>query len=297
MKKFLIGFMVFVLVLFIVPAVGYAWVTFPSTNELNKTQQVPGRIGQAAPYVNLVDVGVGYVTLDFVNKHTNSLAYFEVRIDGEVKTSGTTHPNPFVTDFIYPGVSVDTRGTSLPLTVTRTFNANEYIEVRLALGGERDWDFDWTRFDVLPIPDTTAPDVEVTAPTTYLVSGIVEIRGSIVDDNPHHYWLVVVNSEGSKVAGPGTVNETNSLVDASLWVWDTTLVPDGIYTIKLEARDVAGNKDSGSVDWLVVEVDNVTTKAEVLIRSGVPGKGLENAPGLDKPFNPKSQAGENAGQK
>ncbi len=39
------------------------------------------------------------------------------------------------------------------------------------------------------------------------------------------------------------------------------------------------------------------TKSDILINSGVPGKGLENAPGLDKPFNPKSQAGENAGKK
>jgi len=31
--------------------------------------------------------------------------------------------------------------------------------------------------------------------------------------------------------------------------------------------------------------------------SGVPGKGLENAPGLQKPFNPKSQAEKNAGKK
>jgi len=31
--------------------------------------------------------------------------------------------------------------------------------------------------------------------------------------------------------------------------------------------------------------------------SGVSGKGLENAPGLQKPFNPNSQAGKHAGKK
>ncbi len=41
----------------------------------------------------------------------------------------------------------------------------------------------------------------------------------------------------------------------------------------------------------------VPTKAEVLIESDVPGKGLETAPGLQKPFNPKSQAAEYAGKK
>ena len=53
--------------------------TFPSTNELNKNKQVPGRIGQDAPYVNQDSVGVGEVTLEFVND-SNSLAFFEYRI-------------------------------------------------------------------------------------------------------------------------------------------------------------------------------------------------------------------------
>ncbi len=39
------------------------------------------------------------------------------------------------------------------------------------------------------------------------------------------------------------------------------------------------------------------TKAGVLIDSGVPGKGLSDAPGLQKPFDPNSQATENAGKK
>ena len=36
------------------------------------------------------------------------------------------------------------------------------------------------------------------------------------------------------------------------------------------------------------------TKADILSESGVPGNGLEEAPGLQKPFNPNSQAGNNA---
>ena len=38
-------------------------------------------------------------------------------------------------------------------------------------------------------------------------------------------------------------------------------------------------------------------KAEILKLFGVPGKGIEKAPGLQKPFNPKSQAAEHAGKK
>jgi hypothetical protein len=39
------------------------------------------------------------------------------------------------------------------------------------------------------------------------------------------------------------------------------------------------------------------TKAAVLSGSGVPGKGLDKAPGLQKEFNPNSQAADNAGKK
>jgi uncharacterized repeat protein (TIGR01451 family) len=38
-------------------------------------------------------------------------------------------------------------------------------------------------------------------------------------------------------------------------------------------------------------------KYEILKWRGVPGKGIEHAPGLQKPFNPKSQAAEHAGKK
>ena len=40
-----------------------------------------------------------------------------------------------------------------------------------------------------------------------------------------------------------------------------------------------------------------STKADILEESGVPGKGLDKAPGLQKPFNPDSKAGEHAGKK
>lgn len=39
------------------------------------------------------------------------------------------------------------------------------------------------------------------------------------------------------------------------------------------------------------------TKADILKERGVPGKGLDKAPGLQKPFNPNSKASEHAGKK
>lgn len=111
--------------------------------------------------------------------------------------------------------------------------------------------------------DWSAPDVELTNPLEGdVVSGNVEIRGSVEDANPHHYWLVIQDSEGHKVWGPNTVNDSNSFTDKLLGNWDTTLVPDGDYTVKLEARDAVDNKDSGSVDWNVVTVMNKPTSKD-----------------------------------
>lgn len=94
---------------------------------------------------------------------------------------------------------------------------------------------------------------------------------------------MIENSSGTKVAGPGTVNDTSSFTDKKFFDWDTTAVPNGIYTIKLEARDEFGNKcpnqapvlsdpenPNDSVDWITVSVDNTTEEfsEEPEVRAG-----------------------------
>ena len=65
----------------------------------------------------------------------------------------------------------------------------------------------------------------------------------------------------------------------------------------VEIRMVFGAETDERFDWTRFDVLPAPTKSDILMNSGVPGKGLENAPGLDKPFNPNSQADENAGKK
>jgi hypothetical protein len=138
------------LTMIVAPAGVAAAYDFPSTNDANRTAGLP--------HVNEVSKGPGTVTLEFVNA-TNSLAFFEYRIDGA--TVGTTTHPVVDGDVIHPGVCVDGRNASICSAgpVEREFSATATVEVRLALGGERDWDFDWTTFTV----GATAPDVPVTA--------------------------------------------------------------------------------------------------------------------------------------
>jgi hypothetical protein len=123
--------------------------------------------------------------------------------------------------------------------------------------------------------DPVAPDVQITSPTATLLNGIVPIRGTVTDDYPWRYYLVIQKVGGSVVAGPGTVYESNSFTDRFFFDWDTTAVADGDYIIKLEARDRALNKDAGSSHWMTVTVDNtapvivVTAEDESIITDGI----------------------------
>lgn len=64
----------------------------------------------------------------------------------------------------------------------------------------------------------------------------------------------------------------------------------------LTIRSSGPSSNALLVDDLSFELA-ATTKASILGGSGVPGKGIVNAPGLQKEFNPKSKAADNAGKK
>jgi len=101
--------------------------------------------------------------------------------------------------------------------------------------------------------DKTVPVVAITAPFNGdIVKGIVTVSGTVKDTNPDHYYMVVKNSKGTVVAGPGTVYQAV----VKDWNWDTTSLSDGTYTIDLEARDAANNKGVDSTKTIAVIVDN-----------------------------------------
>lgn len=96
------------------------------------------------PYVLFNSSTENSVTLDFWNIAAG-LAFFETRIDG-IATGATAH-------FVVTGDTIHTGGTSVASgnsVLGKTFSANSYVDIRLALGGESDYRFDWTRFYVTP---------------------------------------------------------------------------------------------------------------------------------------------------
>lgn len=125
----------------------FGW-TPNSTNALNYAKLVPGREGQLAPYVTFVSATSSSIELSFTNGYTGQ-AYFEYLIDGVGTTWTNNHP-VVIGDSGYYGVNLP-NGTAQK---THTFlNVTSTVDIRLALGGERDWDFDWVRFYTAPVPE------------------------------------------------------------------------------------------------------------------------------------------------
>ena len=82
--------------------------------------------------------------------------------------------------------------------------------------------------------DSTPPFVEIVSPTESLLTGEVEIRGTVTDKHPHHYWLQI--KKNGTVISSKTVNESDSFTNRPL----ATLTDDGDYEVTLAARDATG---------------------------------------------------------
>ncbi len=104
---------------------------FPSTNATNAVA--------GWSHVEFIDIDVGSVTLKFVQPRA-FYACFEQRVDDSAPDSPTNY-NTGVTDGLWPFDCLSTVST-----LTKTISARQYVDVRLAFGGESDERFAWTRF-------------------------------------------------------------------------------------------------------------------------------------------------------
>ncbi len=127
-----------------------------------------------------------------------------------------------------------------------------------AAGNVSEWS-DW----MYMVYDSTAPVVTLGSSLDgQTLQGPVNIKASIQDDNVFHYY-VTVTKDGTdittSVVSPRQVNNQTTFSDQELF----TLDGDGLYTVKLEARDEAsalggnnGNKDANSTKVISFTIDN-----------------------------------------
>ena len=97
-------------------------------------------------HVNQVFKGVGTTDLEFISER-GFASCFEYRTDGD--TSQKIAPDNYntdITDGLYPFFCQNDNSR------TKTIYAAGYVEVRMVFGAETDERFDWTRFDVFPLP-------------------------------------------------------------------------------------------------------------------------------------------------
>ncbi len=108
------------------------------------------------------------------------------------------------------------------------------------------------RFAAVPPPDSTRPDVSITAPANgATVSGTVLLAATASDN-------VGVVSVTFFVDGNSIGTDSTAPYEQS---WDTTSVPNGPHRIRADARDAAGNIGSHQVDVTVDNADRIAPTA------------------------------------
>ena len=214
MKKIILGLMslVFVFVLANIVSAEINAVT-PSTNDINRAN------GWA--HVNQVSQGVGTTDLQFVSTQA-FWSCFEYRIDNESNTVTGANPNTNITDGRWTQVCVNNS------QLTKTIQANEFIDVRMVYGAETDERFDWTRFDVLLEPGMIISPIE----------GQEVPRGEVFDfeakdigaKNGEVQWAV---REGTCAAGTNTVAGNVDLFNSD-YTWE-----DGVFIASIDTSGFA----------------------------------------------------------
>ena len=152
---------------------------------------------------------------------------------------------------------------------------------------------------VVKVADTESALLNDIITYTYTVTnnGMVEISDiALTDDKIGAIPLISDNVTVSSL-GPNkavTVSATYKVVLGDL-------IAGSIKNIAMvKGVDPQGVTVTGSSEEVTVSTNIIKAllnKADILKLSGVPGKGIDTAPGLQKPFNPKSQASEHAGKK
>lgn len=204
-------------------------------------------------------------------------------------------------------VSVATAATQ---TVVITFDDPDgvYLPGDVTEQGFRVWTDDAFKFGIANWDGAYDPDNEINLGNFAKTIKIAAVDGSLFALTS--FQAGACNSARVPIAvrgydADGVLVVTASVADAFPYTSAQTVATfDATWTnlsrVELQSGNAGGCGNNHVIDDITVEIevpDPSNTKADILSGSGVPGKGLADAPGLQKEFNPNSRAAENAGKK
>lgn len=146
------------------------------------------------------------------------------------------------------------RGDNLVTTdATLSLVESSFPAGSVVLGGNENASGNGSMYSVVVVPDSEPP------PDPLVIFGLVDVSAicSDVDDagNPLPCASVRILLNGSEILSPDTAEPFE-------WLWNTTQLADGVYSLTGEAVDLVGNV--GVSEPLLVEIDNATILPDVL---------------------------------
>ena len=121
------------------------------------------------------------------------------------------------------------------------------------------------------IIDNTKPSLSISSPNDGSnVSGNIQIIGTASDNNFDEYKIYYKNTSSSDWTEIGSGSSVVPL-PLSLVTWNTTLVGDGSYVLKLWAKDKAGNEHEITRNYIVnntLDVNNISLQSSVFSPNG-----------------------------
>ena len=260
--------------------------TYSAFIEVTKTATPhPASLGDTITYTytitNTGDVTVNNLTLE--DDMLGTIALGKTSLGQGDNVTATAKHTVVIGDFPGPVANTATATGTDPLGNTVTDNAT----VEVALNAYT------ASIEVTKTADKESASPHETITYTYVIINKGDVTAdnlTLMDDKLGAISLNV----NDKTLAPGdnvtaTATYTVTIADLPGPIINTANVT-GIYT---DGKLVSATSNSVSVSLN----KSLMTKAEILKLSGVPGKGIDTAPGLQKPFNPKSQAAEHAGKK
>jgi uncharacterized repeat protein (TIGR01451 family) len=286
MKKWMIPVMIAIIALLM-----------PASVQMVGAQDTAGlSIGKSAePTAASVGDNITYTyTITNTDNFTINNIVLEDDLLGPIDLGGETSLQPGSTTsatFTYTVAESDLPG---PLVNTATVSGNDLDGNLITASATATVDLSGTAsLQVIKSTNRDSATPHQTVNYTYTVTnnGNITINNLSLEDDKLGAISLTTDTLAPGQSTTATASYTISISDLPGPIVNTATVtgtgPDG-QTVTAASESVSVSLSQNRWEWF---------KCEILKWRGVPGKGIEHAPGLQKPFNPKSQAAEHAGKK